>query len=198
MRGKAGFLQIIGIVLIIASAGLLCFQEYMVKQAQEANLEVAEQIVELLPEKRIGTPADYSEPEMPVLQIDGVDYVCLLEVPAFGITLPIQNQWGNSPLNRQPSRFWGSIYGGTCILGGSNYEGQFDFCTQVDVGDTILVTDMQGTQFSFRVSRIDRVNTTDFDQLYDETHPLVLFARDRYDDRYIVVRCAWLYAESFY
>lgn len=96
-------------------------------------------------------------------------------------------------ISSRPGRFWGSIYDGTCILGGSNQEGQFAFCSRLDVGDDIVITDMQGVEFRCCVERIDRSQSADFEQLYHADYPLTLFVREKYESRYIVVRCDWAY-----
>lgn len=191
MKKRFPLLQVLGFLLIALSLGILLAQRFLVTESIKKNAAIAQQIQALLPEPQYGTTADYSGSEMPVLQIEGADYVCLLEVPALSVHLPVQNQWQAGILNTQPSRFWGSIYDGTLILGGGNQVGQFDFCARLDIGDQIILTDMQGTEFYCSVAQIDRSSSADFGKLSDEAYPLTLFVREEYDSRYIVVRCQW-------
>ena len=192
---KKAFLlvRILGVLLLSLGLGALLVQQLLIHRSAQARAEISEQIQQLLPEGSMGTTADYSAAEMPVLQIGGTDYVCLLEVPSMGLCLPIQNQWKSGILTTQPGRFWGSIYDGSLILGGGNQAGQFDFCTMLDIGDPLLLTDMQGTQFRCSVENIQRSSAADFETLSDGAYPLTLFVQEKYDGRYIIVRCDWAY-----
>ena len=191
MKNKFRVIRILGIVLIVLSLAALLGENLYVKMAAEKNAAIAEKIESLLPKRTGGTAEDYSSWEMPSLQVDGTDYVCLLEVPSRGVLLPVKNEWQKNNLST-PCRFYGSIYDGTLILGGSGKEGQFDFCAELELGDKITVTDMQGTEFYCRAERIDRSKTAEFEVLESGDYPLTLFVRDRYDG-YIIVRCAWAY-----
>ena len=193
MKKRFLLARILGLLLLILSLGILLAQQHLIFESIRKNTEISGQIQALLPDRRSGIPSDYSLAEMPILQIDSTDYVCLLEVPSLELSVPVENQWQAGLLSTRPGRFWGSIYDGTLILGGGNHKGSFDFCAQLDLGDQILVTDMQGTQFRCSVARIIRSNSADFEDLSDETYPLTLFVRAQYEARYIIVRCDWDY-----
>ena len=193
MRKRISPVQVLGALLLLLGLGALIAQQLLIRNNTTANENVTQQIRQILPEGSTGTMVDYSSPEMPVLQLEDTDYVCLLEVPTFGLELSIHDQWDPGILTTQPSKFWGSIYDGTLILGGSNHEGQFAFCSQMDVGDPIHITDMQGTQFRCRVEKIQRSASADFEVLSNSEYPLTLFVRERYENRYIIVRCVWDY-----
>lgn len=193
MKRSFPLLQVLGFLLLAAGIGCLLLQRFQIPKMIQKNLEISSQIQSLLPEPHPGIPADYSDSEMPVLQISGEDYVCLLEVPAFGICLPVQNQWENPNLATGPCRYWGSIYDGTLILGGSNQDNALSFCTRLDIGDEILLTDMQGTQFRCTVEKIQRSSSAEFETLSSEEYPLTLFLRESFDERYILIRCGWAY-----
>ena len=193
MRKRISPVQVLGALLLLLGLGALIAQQLLIRNNTTANENVTQQIRQILPEGSTGTMVDYSSPEMPVLQLEDTDYVCLLEVPTFGLELSIHDQWDPGILTTQPSRFWGSIYDGTLILGGSNHEGQFAFCSLLDVGDPIHITDMQGTQFRYRVEKIQRSASADFEVLSNSEYPLTLFVRERYENRYIIVRCVWDY-----
>ena len=127
-------------VLLFLGIGSLFYMKDQKEQAQEENRVIAQQIEMLLPEKIAGSVMDYSDAEMPVLQIHGKDYVSMLEIPRLGVALPVKNQWEDNLLVTPPAKYWGSIYEGSMILGGGNQEGQFDFCSKLDLGDQIVVT----------------------------------------------------------
>lgn len=191
MRKRFSLIQLLGFLLIALAMSLLLAQQVLISRNLHRQTEILRKIQSLLPERTTGTMADYSDPEMPVFQVDGKDYVCLLEVPSQAVCLPVENQWRSGILAMPVGRFWGSIYDGTLILGGGNEKGQLEFCGRLDIGDQIILTDMQGTEFSCKVSRIDRSRSADLEKLADQTYPLTLFVREPYDQSYIIVRCDW-------
>lgn len=190
MKRKGNLFQILGIALILLSGALLLGSQALARHRSTQAKALAQQIEAQLPSRRAGTTEDYSDPAMPVWQLQGEDFLGLVEVPSFGVTLPIHSLWEDSKLSSYPCRYWGSIYDGTLILGGSSEAGQFDFCEKLDLGERIIVTDMQGTQFSCGVERIDRADALDYEALSEGNYPLILFARTG-SGNYIVIRCVF-------
>ena len=181
--------QILGALLILIGAGSMLFLRYDAQKNAQFARETAIQIESNLPGRRAGIPGEFSDSEMAAMEINGVDYVGLVEVPSLGIKLPIADQWNSNSLRRFPCRYYGSVYSSDLILGGSNQAGQFDFCEKLQLDDIILVTDMTGAEFRYRVSRIDRSGTADAARLMDGDWSLTLFTADRYDGKYILIRC---------
>ena len=191
MKGKWNWLQKLGFLLVLVSCICLLGTELLAKRNQTAAEELAERIASILPPVGEGLPGEYSDPGMPVLQMDGVDFAVLIRVPSFGITLPIADNWENGAVSAYPRRFWGSVYDNSLILGGSNENGQFTFCAEMDLGDEIVITDMTGAAFSYEVARIDRRKEANMQTLQEEGYDLTLFVRDDTSLNYIIVRCVF-------
>lgn len=185
---KGVFLQKLGLALIILSLALLIGSEVTAKLNHRKTEKVAVQLETMFSTVRQGDPADYSDPAMPVLELEGRDYVALLQVPAFDISLPVADVW-SSNLSAGPCRFWGSAYDSTLVIGGSHREEQLDFCGRLDIGDKITVTDMAGTRFTYETVRIERSPHADSRRLLTGEWDLTLFARDGGSTDYILVRC---------
>ena len=103
--------------------------------------------------------------------------------------LPIYSSWEDGSVAKYPCRFWGSAYDNSLIVGGSDRKGQFDFCSRLDLGDKIRITDMTGTEFSYEVVRIDRRKQADLQTFEEVDCDLTLFVRDSSTLNYIIVRC---------
>lgn len=190
MREKLNFPQKLGLLLILVSSLVLLGTEVLTNLYRSEAREIAAQLESRLPGRREGDVHNYSDPAMPVLQIHGTDFVGLLEVPSFGVTLPIGNSWSSTAAARYPCRFLGSAYDNSLILGGANRKGQLDFCEKLDLGDRITVTDMTGTEFSYEVVRIDRRDSADIATLQEDGSDLTLFVRSKTWSGYVIVRCA--------
>jgi len=184
------YLQILGIGLILCSAGLLLFQHFRAHSAVKSAKAVVSQIEALLPVRSTGVPGIYADPAMPVLELDGEDFSGLLDVPAFGVTLPVGSIWDTGKLGFYPCRFWGSANDNSLVIGGTDQQGQFDFCDKIDLGAIITVTDMTGAEFTYSVSQVDRAKHADTGWLCSEDHDLTLFARANFSLEYIAVRCS--------
>lgn len=192
-KRKFPLLLVLGICLILASVSLvLAFQirMHMGVQHSQKILSIMEQ---LLPERSPGVPGVYLTSGMPVLEIENVDYVAMLEVPSFGIALPVADQWDSNKLFQSPSRFFGSAYDNSLIIGGVDDPRQFGFCDKIEHGAQITVTDMTGAQFTYTVSSVDRAKHADAQWLMDADCDLTLFCHDIYSMEYIAVRCVFLF-----
>ena len=186
MRNR--LLLIMGIALLALGVGLFAVLQFSASRGEKTSRQTVEKLLTLLPERWEGTP--YADVDMPVLQMDGVDYVAILEIPSFGLTLPVANQWDGNGLFDAPARFYGSCYGETFVVGGVDREYQFAFCDKIENGTQIIVTDMTGAQFVYEVTRVERSDRADGQWLIREEYPLTLFCRDTYSMEYIAVRCA--------
>lgn len=191
MRGNWNWLQKLGFLLVLLSCLGLLGTQLLAKRNQTVARDLANRIASMLPPASEGLPGEYSDPAMPVLQVDGVDFAGLIRVASFGITLPIADSWENGAVSACPRRFWGSVYDNSLILGGSSASGQFAFCGEMDLGDTIVITDMTGAEFSYEAARIDRRKEATMQTLQEEGYDLTLFVRDDASMNYIIVRCVF-------
>lgn len=189
MKRKLTFLQLLGVVLILGGALLFLFSQVRDKLAQQAVLNVTGQITSLLPEPAPGIPGTYTDTSMPLLEIDGTDYIALLDIPAFGRTLPVSAHWEEKNLAQCPSRFWGSSYQEILVIGGNDQRGQFDFCDRINPGAAVTVTAMNGEVFRYTVQRIDRAKHAQSQWLMQEGYDLTVFARGEFSLEYLAVRC---------
>ena len=183
------FFIILGVCLIIISLSIMiAFQIRMHIGAQQVQNTVSK-MNEILPERIDGIPGMYPDSGMPVLEMDRVDYVAMLDIPSFGLTLPVVDKWNKNKLFLSPARFFGSVYSNTLIIGGVDYPQQFGFCDKIEHGALVKVTDMTGAQFTYTVSKVNRSKHAETQWLMDTDSALTLFCYDIYSMEYIAVRC---------
>lgn len=190
MKKRPNLLFLLGFILILASLALLLFSRFYAGHAKSGAENLTNQIESLLPPRTPGVPEEYTNPDMPVLQVEGQDFVALVDFPAYGVTLPVGSVWKAQTIYSYPCRFSGSVYSDTLVIGGMDQPGQFDFFTRMDQGDKICVTDMIGREFSFIVDRIDRSGSAEADRLDTDAYALEIFVRDAYSMDYIILRCS--------
>lgn len=189
MKRKKSLLFILGIGMILASLCFVLILGIRMHLGAQKSQKIVSQMTALLPEGTQNVPGIYPNSGMPVLALDGVDYVAMLAVPAFGVTLPVSDKWDSKNLYSAPSRFSGSAYDNTLVIGGADSPQQFFFCDEIDNGSVITVTDMTGAQFAYTVSRVDRAKHAETQWLVSADFDLTLFCRDAYSLEYIAIRC---------
>lgn len=191
--GKVSLPLVLGVGLILVSLCFVLVFQYRVYAGSRKSQLVVSKLIEILPERTPGVPGMYPDSCMPVLEIDGVDYVAMLEIPLLGVRLPVADNWDSEKLSDSPARFFGSAYDQTLVIGGADYPQQFAFCDKIEHGTKVIVTDLTGAQFSYTVSRIDRAKDAENQWLMNTDYDLTLFCRDMYSMEYIAVRCVFSY-----
>lgn len=191
MKKPLNFMQIFGILLILASLLLYTGTELFAYYCAGSTAQITERLEAILPDGGNGNPGDYSEADMPVVQLYRQDFCGLLRVPSFGITLPIGASWDTTRIFTYPCRFWGSVYDSSMVIGGSDRQEMLDFCMRVDHGEKIVITDMTGTRFPYTVELVERRKEAVSEQLLEGTWDLTLFVKDSVSLEYIFVRCSF-------
>lgn len=189
MRKTGKTIFILGCLLIACSLALLLLLQVRMTHAERINAEIVQTMEAILNDRKEGTKDFERDPEMPALEIHGEDFIGLLEIPAFGLKLPICSTWDKGKVVSYPCRFYGSAYDGTLIIGGYDQSGQFDFFDRIQNSAAVSITDMTGTTFSYVVSRVDRSDSAQAEILMDNDADLTLFVRDAQLLEYIILRC---------
>ena len=190
---KFPIIPVLGAMLVLVSLLLLIGAQLQAHMGVVRSGNIVSKIHEVLPEKMVGVPGSYPNSHMPVMEIDGTDYVALIEIPDFGLALPVADKWDRDNLSYTPTRFSGSAYDSTFVIGGADYAGQFGFCDKIGQGAIVTVTDMTGAQFVYRVSAVDRAKHAETQWLMDNAWDLTLFCHDIFSMEYIAVRCVLAY-----
>ena len=193
-KGKFPIVLVLGICLVVVSFALIVGIQIRTHLGANESQKVVTRMSELLPERTVGVPEISSNPNMPVLEINDVDYVALIEIPSLNLTLPVADAWNSQKLYNSPARFYGSCYDHSLVIGGADNSYQFSFCDKIDNGTVIIVTDMTGTQFSYTVSRVDRSKSAESNWLISRDYDLTLFCRDTLSMEYVAVRCSFMYS----
>ena len=189
MRKNGRVIFILGCLLIICSIVSLFLLQLQSKQAEQTNAEIVHTIETILPDRREGTKDAEQKSEMPALELQSEDFIALLEIPSYGLKLPVCNVWDKGKVVSYPCRFYGTVYNGTLVIGGYDQPGQFEFFDRIQNDSAVTVTDMTGTVFSYAVDKVERSNSADAEILIDEEADLTLFVRDAQSFEYIILRC---------
>ena len=189
MRRAGKIIIILGILLVLCGFGIMLLLEVTTDRAELDSADILSRLKELLPPETIGAPEEYSDTDMPALELDGRDIIGLLTIQPTGTELPVAAEWNKKTLISFPQRFSGSTYDSSLVIGGYDRKGQFDCLKTLDVGNEISVTDMTGAKFTYTVSDIKRKKSVEGDVLTNADSDLTLFVCDSETNEYIVVYC---------
>ena len=177
----------LGLALILGGIGLLVGSRIAADRALRHSADVVQGIEAVLPERTPGIRTQYVAMDLPVMELDGKDYVGILEFPSLGRKLPVTATWDAGELYGNPHRFSGTAYDGSLVIGGSDSDGQLDFLEQLELGDPLYFTDLQGRVFAYGVKQVVRADSAEQSILTGQPGLLTLFTRDSFSMEYIIV-----------
>ncbi len=197
MKRKAGkLLMTIGLLLIAAAFLLMVYNIWESKKAENMSEEILNQIKDGQDENVSSDDADekplyeiYPDMEMPVLRIDGVDYIGILTVPSLGLELPVAGNWSYPNLRRSPCRYKGSAYSNDMIIAGHNYSRHFGGLKNLAIGEEISFRDVDGHIFQYQVDDIETIPGTAVEDMHAGEWDMTLFTCTYGGKSRVTIRC---------
>ena len=178
---------LVGVCLLFIAALVLSLWQWRIHTSAQKTEECVRVMRNLMPEPQSAALEERRDNTMPILSLEGTDYVGILEIPRYGSALPVCAKWGE--VTKYPCRLDGSIYDRTIQLGGTSQKGQYDFYRELSAGDAVYFTDMEGNRYSYTVTDIRYEKHADQTALRREEAALTLFIKNIHAFEYIVVFC---------
>lgn len=201
-------LIVAGLLLIAAALFLIAYNFYEDSQAANAVSDVLEEIrTDADRENKTDVDAETSLPEqtepeleipdylrdphmeMPTKEVDGELYIGVLDIPALELSLPVINEWSYPRLKIAPCRYQGSAYLNDLIIAAHNYQSHFGTLLNLQIGDKVYFTDMDGNVFAYEVVEIETLNPTAVDSMTSGDWDLTLFTCTVGGQTRVTVRC---------
>ena len=205
-KNKKGLLLMgFGLLLIAAALFLTLYNLWDERRAGSEAGEILEQIAQVIPAETpandpVGEappPAAEDQPayvlnpgmEMPVITIDGSDYIGVLTIPALGLELPVMSEWSYPNLKLAPCRYAGSVYKDDMVIAGHNYKTHFGPLKNLSPGNAVLFTDVDGNVFSYEVVELETLQPTAVEDMKTGDWDLTLFTCTYGGQSRVTVRC---------
>ncbi|MCI8660192.1 MAG: sortase [Lachnospiraceae bacterium] len=189
-RRGMGFMTI-GLLLLAAAFLLTGYNIWDERRAEKASQELLSQMdlpVEEAKERfadweaglqgsEVDIPDYVLNPymDMPVTVIEGHAYIGVLSVPSLGLDLPVMAEWSYPKLKIAPCRYHGSAYTHDLIIAGHNYRKHFSPIKNLEPGERIVFTDVEGNQFFYQVDTVEILKKTAVEQMESGEWDLTLF-----------------------
>ena len=183
MKRRAGLICMeIGTVLIILALFLFLYNKWEAARAQKASEEVA-----VLLEDEIDDGDDDSS-----AGLDGNEYIGILTISRYGLELPVMSEWSYAGLKIAPGRYSGSVEGNDLVICGHNYERHFGNLKNLETGDEIIFTEIDGNETCYQVNEVVILQPTDVEEMVsrkDGEWDLTLFTCTLGGQARVTVRC---------
>lgn len=202
-RGK--LCTALGLLLLLAALGLTAYNLWLDARASMSVDVVLERLTPTLSSRQSELPPlgsgealeeafvpDYvlnPEMAMPEENIDGRSYIGVLDIPALGLSFPIISEWSYDALQIAPCRYSGSAYLDNLVIAGHNYRSHFASLPQLQPGDTVTFTDMDGNVFSYAVSSLETPSPYAVSDMTSGDWDLTLFTCTVGGQSRLAIRC---------
>ena len=202
-RGK--LCTALGLLLLLAALGLTAYNLWLDARASTSVDFVLEHLTPALSSRQAVLPAlpsgealeeafvpDYvlnPEMAMPEENIDGRSYIGVLDIPALGLSFPIISEWSYDALQIAPCRYSGSAYLDNLVIAGHNYRSHFASLPQLQPGDTVTFTDMDGNVFPYAVSSLETLSPYAVSDMTSGDWGLTLFTCTVGGQSRLAIRC---------
>ena len=126
---------------------------------------------------------------MPEQVIDGQAYIGVMTIPKLGLELPVISEWSYPKLKLAHCRYTGSVYRDDMIICGHNYVNHFRRFTEMEEGDEITFTDMDGNVFRYEVIQKELIGRNDTEHMVSGEWDLTLFTCEKGGKNRVTLRC---------
>ena len=193
---KGAFCMAAGFLLVLASlllTGYNVWDEGRAGDAADATFQAlkfqTEEGQEELPEYIL--PDYLVDPrfEMPTVEIDGYDYIGYLDIPSLELSLPVMSEWSYPQLKIAPCRYAGSVYLDDMILAAHNYDRHFGRLKNLEGGELVRFTDVDGNVFDFSVTELELLWPEQTEEMLSGEWDLTLFTCTLGGRQRVTVRC---------
>lgn len=187
MKSKVGLCFIIaGVLLVIAAAGLVVFNASEDKKSGEAAQNVLNelkrqivpleaQVTEVYDDIYLFDEYDIVD-ELPIVEIEGEPYIGYISIPSIGIELPVMDSWSYENLKISPCRYSGEVLSNDIVIAAHNYSSHFGKIEDLNSGDEISLTAVDGRIFRYEVVNSEIVNGRDVSAMEpDDSWDLTIF-----------------------
>lgn len=189
-----------GAVLILSALLLLLYNRYEDANAGQEAESLLENVEAVIETKRIKVPVTSKrpdaapsttplDPQMPVVMLDGYEYVGYVEIPILGLKLPVMSEWDYTRLKVAPCRQFGSSRTDDLVIAAHNYESHFGRLKDLSVGDTVTFTDMEGIVNTYCLEKIETLNPNEVDAVQNSGYDLVLYTCTKGGKTRVTVFC---------
>ena len=182
--------MVLGTALIIGALILFVHNRKEAQNAQEQSAALLPKLVEQMErmdEWEEDPGADLPVPSIPEellteedvkmeeVEIDECRYIGYLSIPSLNLELPVMSDWSYPQLKIAPCRYYGTVRGNDLVLLAHNYDRHFGRLKNLNEGDAVFFTDVDGNVTEYTVVGQDILHPKAVDEMTAGVYDLTLF-----------------------
>ena len=103
--------------------------------------------------------------------------------------MPVAATWSFPALEISPCRHTGSVYNDNLVVAGHNYNTHFGVLFELQLGDIVTFTDVDGNAFTYTVRELTSVSPDDSDAVMNRGYALTLYTCNWDTTKRVTVFC---------
>ena len=187
MRKRIGAICILlGVACLLGSIGLIVYNYFEAENASNAAASLLEEVQQIMDENggQEGIP-----PNMDTVMVDGDACIGILSIPALDLELPVLTDWSYAKLKKAPCHYYGSYYEKDFVIAAHNYKTHFGRLSELQVGDTVVFTDVSGTVRCYEVALLETLPQEATKEMIASGYDLSLYTCTLGGGSRVTVRC---------
>jgi sortase A len=170
----ANLIIVLGVVLICLAISLLVYNYLQSYRALENSNNVLSKL-----EEKINASNQTNETQLSSnttnLIVDGNEYIGYLSIPSLDLKLPVMENWDYKKLKISPCHYYGSVKGKNLVIMAHNFSGHFGKISKLNVDDSVIFTDLNGTSTEYKVLAKDILDPYSSEEVKNSGYELTLF-----------------------
>lgn len=182
---KGRLLVILGTVLLLAALSLVLWNNYRQQTSSKKMNGILSSLLLQMPQTDDDFESDdtafgqnglnsgtfdlpsggepsYSEE---YIEVEQKRYIGILQIPSLGLELPIMADYSYAELYNSPCRYFGGIATSDIVIAAHNYRYFFGPIDNLNSGDKLIFTDVNGKIFTYSVVQSEIIASNDLNSL---------------------------------
>ena len=190
----------LGVICILSAIGFVAYNRWEDKNAEGISQDLLEDVQSIieesqpeqpLPDGTVNLPNDTEKlpTEMATVKVDGYDCIGILSVPVLDLELPVLTDWSYAKLKKAPCHYYGTYYEKDFVIAAHNYESHFGRLSQMQAGDIVIFTDVNGADHCYEVVLLETLPKEATQEMIASGFALSLYTCTPGGANRVTVRC---------
>ena len=168
----AKLFSVLGMIFLLAAGLLFSYNQYQSWQAGKESTEILNHLETSIPDSIVD---EELSTELPPEQVDGYDYIGVIDIPKLAIKLPGMAEWDYPRLRIAPSRHYGSTRTNDLVIAAHNYSSHFGKLDTLTIGDEISITEADGRVVHYELEKMQIMEPTRVEEVLNSDYDLALY-----------------------
>ena len=181
----------LGVLCILSAIGFVAYNRWEDMNAKDVAQDFLEDVQSIINEEQSEKPL-LNDTKMATVKVDGYDCIGILSVPVLDLELPVLTDWSYAKLKKAPCHYYGTYYEKDFVIAAHNYESHFGRLSQLQAGDIVIFTDVNGADHCYEVVLLETLPKEATQEMIASGFDLSLYTCTPGGASRVTVRCSAL------